>query len=473
MEGRMTICNMSIEWGAKAGMIAPDQTTFDYIEGRPDAPKGAEWDAAVDHWMSLRTDDDASLRQGGRARRLDDDAVRHLGDQPGPGRAARRRRCRTRRRSRRRRPDRAEKALEYMALRPVRRCARSPWTPSSSAPAPTDASRTCASPPRSSRATGRQGHPHARRAGLGARAHAGRGRGPRHRLQGGRWRVARRRMLDVPGHEPRPAHPGERSASTSNRNFEGRQGKGGRTHLVSRPSPPQRPSRNALARRPTSTGAHRHEGVPMDKFTTHTGVGVPLRRSNVDTDQIIPAVYLKRVTRTGFEDGLFAAWRDDPTFVLNQPEYAEGIGARRRSRLRHRLLARARRLGAAELRLPGGDLLALRRHLPRQRRQVRPRRRPGRREGRAAALGLPRVTTRRDGHRRPRSANRQGWWGSDASRTPSTSTTTPGGACSRDSTTSASRCRTTTTSRPSKAPALLEAASHNSLISRAFPRQKL
>ena len=59
----------------------------------------------------------------------------------------------------------------------------------------------------------------------------------------------------------------------------------------------------------------------MDKFTSHTGVGVPLRRSNVDTDQIIPAVYLKRVTRTGFEDGLFAAWRNDPEFVLNKDVY--------------------------------------------------------------------------------------------------------------------------------------------------------
>ena len=62
----------------------------------------------------------------------------------------------------------------------------------------------------------------------------------------------------------------------------------------------------------------------MDAFTTHTGTGVPLRRSNVDTDQIIPAVYLKRVSRTGFEDGLFAAWRGDETFVLNQPAYREG-----------------------------------------------------------------------------------------------------------------------------------------------------
>jgi 3-isopropylmalate/(R)-2-methylmalate dehydratase small subunit len=62
----------------------------------------------------------------------------------------------------------------------------------------------------------------------------------------------------------------------------------------------------------------------MEAFSTHTGIGVPLRRSNVDTDQIIPAVYLKRVTRTGFEDGLFAAWRNDPSFVLNLPPFDRG-----------------------------------------------------------------------------------------------------------------------------------------------------
>ena len=62
----------------------------------------------------------------------------------------------------------------------------------------------------------------------------------------------------------------------------------------------------------------------MEAFTTHKGIGVPLRRSNVDTDQIIPAVYLKRVTRTGFEDGLFAAWRTDPEFILNVAPYDRG-----------------------------------------------------------------------------------------------------------------------------------------------------
>ncbi len=62
----------------------------------------------------------------------------------------------------------------------------------------------------------------------------------------------------------------------------------------------------------------------MEKFTTHTGIGVPLRSSNVDTDQIIPAVYLKRITRTGFEDALFAGWRNDPNFILNKEPYSAG-----------------------------------------------------------------------------------------------------------------------------------------------------
>jgi 3-isopropylmalate/(R)-2-methylmalate dehydratase small subunit len=62
----------------------------------------------------------------------------------------------------------------------------------------------------------------------------------------------------------------------------------------------------------------------MKAFHTHTGIGVPLRRTNVDTDQIIPAVYLKRVTRTGFEDGLFAAWRNDPSFILNLSPFDKG-----------------------------------------------------------------------------------------------------------------------------------------------------
>ena len=77
----------------------------------------------------------------------------------------------------------------------------------------------------------------------------------------------------------------------------------------------------------------------MEAFQTHTGIGVPLRRSNVDTDQIIPAVFLKRVTRTGFEDGLFATWRTDPSFVLNLSPFDRGSVLRRGARFRDRIVA--------------------------------------------------------------------------------------------------------------------------------------
>ena len=136
---------------------------------------------------------------------------------------------------------------------------------------------------------------------------------------GAEWRGAGCSMCL--GMNPDTLQPGERSASTSNRNFEGRQGKGGRTHLVSVPVAAATAIRGTLS---SPADLTRRRGSDMDAFTSHTGVGVPLRRSNVDTDQIIPAVYLKRVSRTGFEDGLFSAWRNDPDFVLNRPEYAAG-----------------------------------------------------------------------------------------------------------------------------------------------------
>ena len=110
--------------------------------------------------------------------------------------------------------------------------------------------------------------------------------------------------------------PGERAASTSNRNFEGRQGRGGRTHLVS----------PAVA---AATAVAGHFATPDDLVTLDAmkavhivaGSGLPLRRSDVDTDQIIPAEWLKRVERTGFEQGLFATWRDDRDFVLNHEHH--------------------------------------------------------------------------------------------------------------------------------------------------------
>ena len=125
------------------------------------------------------------------------------------------------------------------------------------------------------------------------------------------------------GMNPDQLAPGERCASTSNRNFEGRQGKGGRTHLVSPVVAAATAVRGTLSS-PADLTLDLDRRSSMEAFHTHTGIGVPLRRSNVDTDQIIPAVYLKRVTRTGFEDGLFAAWRNDPKFILNLSPFDKG-----------------------------------------------------------------------------------------------------------------------------------------------------
>ena len=107
MEGRMTVCNMSIEWGARAGMVAPDETTYAYLQGRPHAPTGADWDAAVDAWDALRTDEDAVFDKEVVLDASTVTPVRHLGHQPRAGRTAvgdaspTRRRCRPVRSARR------------------------------------------------------------------------------------------------------------------------------------------------------------------------------------------------------------------------------------------------------------------------------------------------------------------------------------------------------------------------------------
>jgi 3-isopropylmalate/(R)-2-methylmalate dehydratase large subunit len=234
MEARMTICNMSIEWGAKAGMIAPDQVTFDYIKGRPEAPKGANWDAAVAHWKTLVTDEDATFDKEIVLDASEMSPFVTWGTNPGQGvplgaavpspedfadegdRVA------------------AQKALEYMALEA--------GTPMRDVKVDTVFVGSCTN---------------GRIEDLRAAAEVIKGRkvaddtrllvvpgSVRVRLQaeeegldvvfkdaGGEWRGAGCSMCL--GMNPDQLQPGERSASTSNRNFEGRQGKGGRTHLVS------------------------------------------------------------------------------------------------------------------------------------------------------------------------------------------------------------------------------------------------
>ena len=252
---------------------------------------------------------------------------------------------------------------------------------------------------------------------------------------GAEWRGAGCSMCL--GMNPDQLAPGERSASTSNRNFEGRQGKGGRTHLVSVPVAAATAVRGTLSS-PADLRPRRSE--PWTRSPPTPASACRCERSNVDTDQIIPAVYLKRVTRTGFEDGLFAAWRNDPDFVLNNPTYAAGS-----------VLVAGPDFGTGSSREHAVWALqnygfkavisaALRRHLPRQLRQGRAasRRRSTRRS--CSACGTASRSTRA-----PRSPST--WRRGPCvparvrtrSRTPSTSTTTRAGACSRASTTSASR----------------------------------
>ena len=234
MEARMTICNMSIEAGARAGMIAPDDTTFDYVQGRPHAPQGADWDAAVEYWRTLRTDEDAVFDAEVF---LDADELEPFvtwGTNPGQGvplsQAV---------------PDpedigdendkaNARRALEYMGL--------AAGTPMKEIPVDTVFLGSCTN---------------SRIEDLRAAAEIVKGRAKAQnvrmmvvpgsakvRLQaeaegldrvfkdfGADWRFAGCSMCL--GMNPDQLAPGERCASTSNRNFEGRQGKGGRTHLVS------------------------------------------------------------------------------------------------------------------------------------------------------------------------------------------------------------------------------------------------
>jgi len=234
MEGRMTVCNMSIEAGARAGMVAPDETTFEYLKGRPHAPAGADWDAAVAYWSTLRSDDDAVFDTEVVLDAADLEPFVTWGTNPGQGlplsasvpdpaaiadegdRNA------------------AARALEYMAL--------TPGTPLREIAVDTVFIGSCTNgriEDLRAAAAVMQG----RRKADGVRVLVVPG-SARVRLQaeaegldkvfvdfGAEWRQAGCSMCL--GMNPDQLAPGERSASTSNRNFEGRQGKGGRTHLVS------------------------------------------------------------------------------------------------------------------------------------------------------------------------------------------------------------------------------------------------
>ncbi len=236
MEGRMTICNMSIEWGAKAGMVAPDDTTFAYLKGRPHAPEGADWDAAVEYWRTLRTDDDATFDAEVVIDATQLTPFVTWGTNPGQGvglgeevpspedfddpvvRSA------------------AERALEYMDL--------TAGTPMKDIRVDTVFLGSCTNGRIEDlrlAASVLKGHKVAD--GVRMMVVPGSARVRQQAMEeglhqvfldaGADWREAGCSMCL--GMNPDQLKPGERSASTSNRNFEGRQGKGGRTHLVSPP----------------------------------------------------------------------------------------------------------------------------------------------------------------------------------------------------------------------------------------------
>ena len=236
MEARMTICNMSIEWGAKAGLIAPDQTTFDYIEGRPNAPKGPDWDQALEHWKTLVTDDDATF---------DEEIVLDAGQMtpfvtwgtnpgqgvplgsnvPAPGDFADE-------------GDRvaAENALQYMGLEagvPMRDIEVDTVFVGSCTNGRIEDLRLAAEIIKGRKVADNTRLlvvPGSVRVRLQAEEE---GLDIIFKDAGGEWRNAGCSMCL--GMNADQLAVGERSASTSNRNFEGRQGKGGRTHLVSIP----------------------------------------------------------------------------------------------------------------------------------------------------------------------------------------------------------------------------------------------
>ncbi len=234
MEARMTICNMSIEAGARAGMVAPDETTFEYLKGRPHAPKGADWDAAVEYWKSLPTDDGASFdaevfldantldpfvtwgTNPGQGVSLND-SVPAPSDFSDPNEKAA-----------------AERALEYMDLTPGTKMkdikVDTVFLGSCTNSRIEDLRAAASIIKGKKKADGLRMMvvPGSARVRLEAEAE---GLDKVFKDFGAEWRFAGCSMCL--GMNPDQLAPGERAASTSNRNFEGRQGKGARTHLVS------------------------------------------------------------------------------------------------------------------------------------------------------------------------------------------------------------------------------------------------
>ncbi|KAI0291732.1 aconitase [Russula brevipes] len=365
MEARMSVCNMSIEAGARAGMVAPDDVTFNYLRNRPLVPKGEAWDRALAYWTTLKSDEGAQFDVEVNIRAEDiiptvtwgtspQDVTPITGAVPDPALIA----DPVRRSS-------VERSLKYMGLTPntpmedilldkvfIGSCTNSRIE---------DLRARCKSrAQRSSDDCPGSGlvKQHAEAEGLDVIF----------KRAGFDWREAGCSMCL--GMNPDQLSPGERCASTSNRNFEGRQGAGGRTHLVSPamaaaaamegrltdvrkflgvdPSssgnvkvasafdfltdpvlPPPEPEKPTVSETSSTAKDLPPAEAPSSvaKFTIVSGIAAPLHIENVDTDMIIPKQFLKTLKRSGLANALFYTLRKDPhtgndtDFVLNRTPY--------------------------------------------------------------------------------------------------------------------------------------------------------
>lgn len=373
MEARMSVCNMSIEAGARAGMIAPDETTFEYLKGRPLAPKGEVWDQAVAYWRTLKTDEGAKFDKEVYINAADiiptvtwgtspQDVAPITGTVPDPALIedpVKRKSC--------------ERSLQYMGLIPntpmteikidkvfIGSCTNSRIEDLRSA-----ARIVLAAGPNA------KVSPHVQAmivpgSGVIKDQAEAEGLGTIFRRAGFDWREAGCSMCL--GMNPDQLKPQERCASTSNRNFEGRQGAGGRTHLCSPAMAAAAAMTGYLADVRKFLGAPTEQGVPVikelqasafwtdpvlpppepqshmkvsetvdlppsespsktQKFTVLKGITARIDIENVDTDMIIPKQFLKTLKRTGLGNALFFTLRKDPNtgeetdFILNRPPF--------------------------------------------------------------------------------------------------------------------------------------------------------
>lgn len=378
MEARMSMCNMSIEGGARAGMVAPDQTTIDYLKGRPLAPKvdSPEWKKACNYWLSLKSDEGAKFDIEVNIDAKDiaptvswgtspQDVIPITGVVPGPDDfedEVKKEAC--------------KRALKYMGL--------TAGTPMQEIPVDKVFIGSCTNARiedlRSAARVveGKKVAPNVKRAmivpgsGLVKQQAEAEGLDKIFSEAGFEWREAGCSMCL--GMNPDILSPGERCASTSNRNFEGRQGAGGRTHLMSpvmaaaaaivgnladvrKIAPPSAaPAKgspkieldahmeeissdedidrimdspvDSQHHTPSTSTAGASAGMP--KFETLRGYAAPMDIANIDTDAIIPKQFLKTIKRSGLGSALFHAWRyeagsdkEDPSFVLNQEPYRQ------------------------------------------------------------------------------------------------------------------------------------------------------